>query len=623
LIINGALTLMLAVLWSSTHHFQIFHRDGVLYALQAMARINPGLGLDVYLANVSQDRFTVFSRIYAWFIEWFGLGDAALYLFVVCTLWFAGAAWGAARGLLGSNLAWLAVLMLVATTGSYGASGIFNYSESYLTARSLAEALIVTALAAHVNGWKSLGLIVAASAMFVHPLMALPGLLLLILLWLPITQAVAAVGMGCLATLAIALAAVAAPESAHFLTIMDEPWLEVVRERSQFLFLKYWSVSDWEIQVRPFLCLTLSALVFDDARVRRLCAAAVLVGAAGLVVAWIAGSIGPVAILLQGQAWRWVWVTGFVSVLLLGPTAVRAYRNAQCGPICATLIIAGWTFPAVDGIALIALAVLLWSSKSKFDARAGKLLRWAAYALIAIIAAWALANSWSLVTSPRVVTGRESLLMDRVRSVLALQVVAVAAFVVFWYGIRSCRSPTVPLIAAALLSGSLLVILPNTLKSNQNAGTIEEIAEFSDWRTAMSGPGSVLIVSPDKRTSFVWFTLQRPSYISIDQSAGVVFARATALEIHRRSDLLLPILKPDWRILSQITEKAHDKKLKDTPQPPLTAEKLVAICVDPQLGYVVAKESLGFDAIRHAHPGAWKDWNLYDCRRVRSAGAKT
>jgi len=618
--IAAALTLMLVVLWCATHRFIIFASDGVLYAVQAMARLIPVLGQDVYLANTSQDQFTVFSRIYAWFIGWFGLGHAALSLFLICTVTFAAAAWTVARGLLGSRLAWLAVLMLIVTKGSYGASSVFYYSENYLTARSLAEALIVVALAAHVYGWKLGGLMVAAAAMFVHPLMALPGLLLLIFMWLPIKYAAAGAAAGCLATLAIALAAVALPPSAHFLTVMDQQWLEVVRERSQFLFLKYWSLGDWETQVRPFLCLTLSLWVIDDARVRRLCVAAMLVGAAGLVVALIACSVGPVAILLQGQAWRWFWVTGFIGVLLLAPTAVCAWRNPQCGPICATLIIAGWTFPAVNGIALITLALLLWSLRSRIDSRTGQLLRWAAYALIGVIAAWALANSWSVITSPRVVSGHESPLMDHIKSVLAMQVFTVAVFGLFWYGMRSFRSPAPPLIAAALLAGSLAVIVPDTLALNQTAGSAAEIAQFDDWRTAMSGPGSVLIVSSKQWVAFVWFILQRPSYTSPDQSAGVVFARETALEIRRRSDVLLPIMKPNWQILSQLAEKAHGKKLEDTPRP-LTAENLAAVCRDPELGYVVAKENLGFDAIRHTHAGPWKDWNLYDCRRVRAAGS--
>jgi hypothetical protein len=59
-----------------------------------------------------------------------------------------------------------------------------------------------------------------------------------------------------------------------------------------------------------------------------------------------------------------------------------------------------------------------------------------------------------------------------------------------------------------------------------------------------------------------------------------------------------------------------DKKSSD--YLPLTAQSLVSVCSDPQLGFVTAKENVGFDPIIHTHSGAWKDWNLYDCRHVRS-----
>jgi hypothetical protein len=619
LTVTISLTLMLVVLWALSHHYQGFARDGELYAVQASARLHPGLGVDVYLANSSQDRYTVFSRIYASFIESLGLRNAALLLFVLCTVWFLAAAWALAREVSNKDQAWLAVIMLIVTTGLYGAYGVFHYSESYLTARNLAEALVVTALGAHFRGWKRLGLGVAVVALFIHPLMALPGLLLLICLWLPIRHALLGTVAGILMTLGIALAAVTKPEFTHFLTVMDAAWLEVVRERSQFVFLKYWNPSDWEMHARPFLCLTLSALVFDDDRIRRLCAGAMLVGAAGLAVAFIAGTIGPVAILLQGQAWRWFWVTGFISVLMLAPTAVRMWRDEKCGAICATLIISGWTFAAVHGTAMVALALFLWSLRSRIDSRTGKLLRWAAFVLMAIIVAWVLANSWSLVTSPRVVSSPESLSIDRIRSILGLQVSTVLFFGFFWYWIRSSRSIAALALVAVLLAASLPLILPASFKLADTVGSNSEIDEFSDWRNAIPDASNVLSVPARKSAAFVWLTLVRPSYLTVDQSAGVIFSRATALEVRRRSEVLLPIAKPDWQILTQITQEAQGKKLEDLTRP-LTSKSLVAICSDPQLGFVIAKEGVGFDPMRHTHAGPWKDWNLYDCRRVRSAG---
>jgi hypothetical protein len=37
---------------------------------------------------------------------------------------------------------------------------------------------------------------------------------------------------------------------------------------------------------------------------------------------------------------------------------------------------------------------------------------------------------------------------------------------------------------------------------------------------------------------------------------------------------------------------------------------------------VIAKEQVGFDPVTHTRSGEWKDWNLYDCRRVRSQDPK-
>jgi hypothetical protein len=619
LAITLALTLMLTALWASTHRYQGFARDGELYAVQASARANPSLESDLYLKYTSQDRYTLFSPIYASFIEAFGLRSAGLLLFVLSTVWFLTAAWALARELSDRDTAWLAIVMFIATVGYYGAYSIFHYSENYLTARSLAEALVVTSLAFDFHGWRRLGLAIAVSAMFVHPLMALPGLLLLMCLHMSIRQVAFGAAAGLLATAIIALMATA---TSRFLTIMDAAWLEVVRERSQFLFLKYWTLNDWLLHARPLMCLTLSAMVIEDERIRRLCMSAALVGVAGVAVALVAGSVGPVALLLQGQAWRWFWITGFVSVLLIAPTALRVWRDERCGPMCATLMVAGWTFPAIDSTAAIALALVLWSSRSRITVQTARWLRWAGFVIIGVVLAWALANIWTLITSPRAESSGEPLLIDRIRSILGLRVVAVTLCVLFWYWIRSRRSTWPPALAAVLLAILTILMMPGSLRQAGNVGSKAEIEEFADWRNAIPPTSNVLVVPTTKSASFIWFTLGRPSYLSVDQSSGVVFSRETALEVRRRSEVLLPIMEADWKILSQITQEAHGKKLENLTRP-LTPTRLVAICSDSQLGFVIAKEKLGFESIHHSHVGPWNDWNLYDCRRVRSAAPTT
>jgi hypothetical protein len=609
---------MLVALWALTHRYQGFARDGELYALQALARNHPALGADLYLQNTSQDRYTIFSGIYALFIGMCGLQNAELILFVLCTLCFLGAAWALARAVSGRDTACLAVALFVITVGYYGSYKIFHYAEDYLTARSLAEALVVTSLAYHFHGRKGIGLLFALGALFIHPLVALPGVLLLICLRLPIRQALIGSATGIFATLSIAIAALLAPASTHFFAIMDPVWLEVVRERSQFLFLKYWTVQDWELAARPFVSLTVTALVIHDERSRKLCVAAMLVGASGLAVAFIAGAIGPVAILLQGQAWRWVWITAFVSVLLLAPTVLQVWRDEKCGPICAVLLVAGWTCSLVDGLACTEAALILWLARAHIRDRAAQYLRWTAVVAGVLILAWVLGNSWMHASPSSGEARREPLLVAHIREAFSLGFPVMLLVGLFWYWIRSNRSLLAAMLVAVVLLGVSAYILPDSFKTLGTAGTPSEIEEFADWQKAIAPASNVLIVPARKSASFAWFTLGRPSYLTVDQSSGVVFSRATALEVRRRSEVLLPLTDPDWKILTAITAGQRGKRKGGASPRPLTANILFSICGDPQLGFVIAKENVGFDPIRHMHAGKWQGWNLYDCRRVRS-----
>jgi hypothetical protein len=96
----------------------------------------------------------------------------------------------------------------------------------------------------------------------------------------------------------------------------------------------------------------------------------------------------------------------------------------------------------------------------------------------------------------------------------------------------------------------------------------------------------------------------------------VIFSRATALEVRRRSEVLLPVEDPDWKILSGMHRSAGVKG--QSAKRPLTPKALISICRDPQLGFVISRDDVGFDPLRHTHSGAWKDWNLYDCKHVLS-----
>jgi hypothetical protein len=620
---NLAHVLMLVTIWLALHGYHGLTGDGQIYAFQAFARLHPQLTADLYLQNTSQDQFTLFSPPYAWWIGLLGLEHAARLLTLFFSIWFLAASWSFVVAVAGRRAAWLAVGFLLIVAGDYGGAGVFQILDPSLTARLPAEALIITALGCHVRGMTQLGLGLALGALFIHPLMALPGILLLVCLSLPLRVVVIGASGGVFATLALAVVAVNRPAASLALTVMDAPWLDVVRERSQFLFLQLWSLHDWNVNAQPFISLAFTALAVKDHRVVKLCAAAALVGAAGLAVAFIGGSVGPVALLVQGQAWRWVWITVFIGAALVPFTILEAWRDVRCGSLCALLLLSSWILPAV-GMACATLAIIFWSIRAHVAARLAVLFRWASVVLGVAISIWILTKFGPTVSPATAGSGRASLGgAVQVQNMFALRIPAVLLGVLVWWGTSTRRTKGVPMLLSAMLIAISAYTFPAAFKQHHTLAAAADVHEFEDWANVIPPNSTVLVTPPRDVGAFVWFTLGRPNYLALDQSTGVVFSRATSLEVRRRSEVLLPLMNPDWMILTSLRAESGSERRNDAVTRPLTHENLIQVCADPQLGFVISPDTVGFDPMRHDHAGAWKDWNLYDCRTVRSALSAT
>jgi hypothetical protein len=393
-----------------------------------------------------------------------------------------------------------------------------------------------------------------------------------------------------------------------------------VRERSQFLFLTLWHTHDWDLNARPFLTVALAVLTLgDDPRIRKLCIAATWVGASGLAVAAIASSLGPVAILLQGQAWRWDWVTTLVGVILLPAVFLRCWRAESVGPVCAVLALLAWTFVPIDGTAALAAALLLWSLRGRLGKTLDAYFRWSAIAIVAMAIIWGTGSSWTEIAS-HFNWNRSSLLVQRLSDILGLKVPALLLLLGLAQWLRRARTLAMPAALTVAFAAALVVTVPFAFGSPAVPSLKPRPDLFSNWRRAIPPTANVFVDDGSDSPLFAWFTLRRPNYLSIDQSAGVVFSRKTALEIARRAEVLRPLRFPDYRVLDKRhAARRHRVAGPKRPWPkPLTVPLLERICDDPALGFVVAHPDLGFDAIRHTAKDAWKGWSLYDCARVRA-----
>jgi hypothetical protein len=614
------IALMAVTLWLLLHGYHGLLGDAQIYAFQALARIHTQLSVDLYLQNTSQDRFTAFSPIYAWFIACFGLERAARSLTLLFTLWFLTAAWCVARASAGRNAAWLAVCFLLIVAGSYGGSGVFRFSDQFLTARLPAEAMVITSLACFVRGHRRTSFAIAILALLIHPLVALPGLLFLLCLRTPNRVAATGAILGVLIALGIAIGATETPWFTPALPLMDPSWLEVVQERSQFLFLQLWSYRDWELNARPFFYLAFTAMASQNLQIRKICCSAALIGAAGLAVALIGGQIGPVALLVQGQAWRWEWISVFVALLFLPATVMRVWQEPKCGPLCAILLISGWTVSAVDGTACVSLAMTAWVIRGHISARHSIFSRLLFIALTGAILGWTLLQTshiLGLSAKTAASSWRGALpSVSEIRSIFDLRIFSVFVVSLIYWWLRKSRERWQHMLLAALVLTLAISVLPSAFKQSHQFGTAADIDEFADWRQVIPLTSTVLVVPARDVGSFVWFTLQRPNYLTVDQSAGVVFSRATALEVQRRSNVLLPTMDPNWKIRTHLHDGAAVSR-------PLTIESLQQICIDPALDFVISSVDVGGERLLHKASGAWKDWVLYDCRNARPSSQQS
>jgi hypothetical protein len=609
--------MFLVTLWLLTHRYKGVAGDAALYAMQAMAKIHTNLSGDLFLQNTSQDNYTVFPMFYAWCIRWLGLRNAAITLVIAFKIWFFAATWVLVRDLFDRRSAFLSTAMVTIIVGSYGGYSVFTYGEDWLTARTLAEPMVITSLWLYGRNLKTVAFLLALAAFLVHPLMTLPGLVLLLLLQVPLNIRVAAAVLSVAMTLGVALLASNQPADLGKLSVIDGEWLEVVRERSVFLFPHLWPARDWAMNALPFASLVMSALVLRDRRIRKLAITVGIVGVTGLVIALIAAAIGPVGLFLQGQPWRWVWITRFTAVILLAPTLLKLWQENKCGPLCAVMTVLGWTLAPSYGLACLTIVPVIWSARHRVTIRGAAHFRWTTIALTGALLAWAVSRSWLIVTSPAPASELEPVLMTNVRGILGVGIISMSMAWSLEYWVENRSFSALPAFLSLVLLICCLILFPRAFHVYSGDGSAEQVAEFSDWRRSIAPDDTVFVVPAHNSAAFAWFTLERPSYLTVDQSAGVVFSRATALEVRRRSDVLLPLMDPDWKLVSQKASSSAEPGSadgKDARQ--LTQDRLIDICRDPKLNFVVARENLGFDAISHNHPGNWKDWKLYDCRRV-------
>ena len=593
------LMMLCAGTWALSHGYAGLFHDSGLYTLQALSRLDhPSLAEDVFLKFGSQDRFTIFSPLYAALARWSGMEAAAAALTFVFQMAVMACAYRLARAVMPARAALYGVAVLIAMPGDYGADRVFDCVESFLTPRMAAEALVLASLAAALSGRRPLALVLAVIATLMHPIMAGAGIAALLVLYVAIPKprlgaALAAAGGAALLAVAWGL-----PKAAGF----DAEWLRLVVDRSPYLFVTNWQWDDWARVAVTLATLGFGAFLPGE-RVRTLSLVALVTTVAGLGSTFLACDELHLVLLTQLQPWRWQWLGTVVAALVLPVIASTHWPATSSGRTVVLLLGAAWIFGS-NTFALTAAvaAVGCLAIKERLSSSHSRLVFWGACGLLAIAVIWRLASNLEF-TEAHYLDANLPLWLRRAMSFTRDGILPLALMALTWWLADASRPRWALMPLAALMGAACVVLLPHAWSEwSARQFPAEQQAQFAPWRELL--PPKAQVFWPESPLA-TWMLLERPSYLSVLQTSGMVFSRQTALELANRAHALSASISPvaflGWASGTGLS---------------LSLQQLTGVCNLAVFDYLVTSGDLGFapEAVLPRSAASSMDLRLYRCR---------
>jgi hypothetical protein len=600
--------LAIAALWLLTTEYARIGHDALLYSFQAIAHLHPELySGDVYLRYGSQDNFSAFSSIYSMLVGWLGFEGAAAWTTFVAMIALLRVAWLLARRLVPAQVALMGLACLVALPKSYGAYGIFRVVEPFVSPRMPAEALAVCALLAIFSGRRLLGATLLIGSASMHPLMAAPAALIALYLVLPpekrrLLLAASALGL-------VILAIVGSLSQIDPLRI-DAEWRKFLDGHAVYLFTANWTRSDWMGLCPPTLTLLLGTRVLESGQSRQLCVAALFAGFLGFAIMLIGADWLRIAIVVQGQGYRWVWPATLFSLLLFPAVAMQLWRRGTTGRAAALALAAVWLSPRESFGPMIAFAAALAGIIAVRDLVAPPYRRWVligAALMLFIAAAFSLAERVMIATSPYF-EGTNFPLVEVLRD-LCVGGLIPAVLLVGVFALANRPSWRFAQISVALgLLGICVLLVPVSHATwSQREYDPKVQAAFATWRTLIpTGSEVVWIEKPEA----AWLLLERPSYYSLQQSMSGVFKRDAAREITAREARLIPFMQADS--VNSVLEFLGEPRKAERAAAPTLDE----VCKAVDARFLVARSAFPEKFLAAAPagvPSTYRAMKLYRC----------
>ncbi len=516
---------LVAALLLANQPYRGVRHDAMLYLGQTLVRIDPSWWRsDFYFAYGSQDRYTVFSRLFVAPVEFFGIQIAevlALTIGRVATFWalyLIVDRWPTLQR-------WLALAAVAGFVHYYGGKS-FSALEPFVTARTFAEPLALFAIAAALRGRKGWCAMALFLALLMHPLMTVPAALAIWVYWVVAEdQRWAWAAATLVPVLAMAYAGIAPFDD--LLRRYDNAWFYVVGSMNSPAFVSEWVYQAYVAIAGNAALIWLAAWGRRDPLSRFSRVAVILgplcCGASVYLADWEHN-----VLLTQLQFWRTIWIGELLLALWVPVLVLDHWRRGSVGRLAAAAVCAGLP-PLQDDYGAYSWAMLLWmiiwivlSLREVVIDRRLVRLAFAATVLMGVIALGQ--HCWEALYQMRAdVRG-----FGLTKPMSIPFRVPMLTLTVLGFLLTAWQRPRWRVGCAAI---AVVVLAMSVWQTDQrNAFTRFVETATPDERPFQSEiPSTARVYWVGKGIAPVWFLLHRAGFGEIAQFAGVLFTRQNAM----------------------------------------------------------------------------------------------
>lgn len=531
----GALALLLLI-----HRYPGINHDASIYFGQALQKINPGIfNQDFFFAYGSQSSFTAMPWLIQALHNVLPLPTIFFAGAFLGLLLFAGASWLMLRRMLSRELALWAWIAAITIPSTYGVIRVFSYGEPFFTARPLAEAISLLALAFLIENkyLKSSACIVVAGLL--HPLQAI-GAILIAWPWL-IFQSRRWLHLSWLALPVLLLGLIGIKPFDGIFQTIDQVWRKDLEDFTLQLFITRWYSIDVANLARDAILLLYAGWRLQGAFFRwcQACFVGLLLGVGmSLLLVDLLHLVLPTALQLWRVQWLAHWSANAAAGILLFQ-AVKENQPTRASILAISIILAGlgflwtWLIPFAVYTAWPHLAPRMTSIFRHF-------LFAVAWLMMLCLLGYFFAEEWL----PFRLAHYRFDLYAIDRRVLAFPLLSFGLALLGRWLWRRCQAIWQRRVLL-FLAASLLAL---GLTHWDARSPVAHAIEAQSPNPALFGftlPSQAQIYWQLPMYPAVWVALNRADYFSPWQLAGSVFNRGTPIEGRLRMERMRPIIEED------------------------------------------------------------------------------